>query len=138
MNDRRNRSTKSRKNQNARRKGNLQLTGNFGSGHHKTIGDERKKNQKRIPQENEKTTRNQQHSRSLIKKEKHQCCLLCKILRTREELRHMDQRTRKLMTLHKALHPRDDVDMWQEKKEEEDLLAYKIVSMHRYNDQKTT
>ena len=29
---------------------------------------------------------------------------------TREELRQMDQRIRKLMTMHKALHPRDDVD----------------------------
>ena len=29
---------------------------------------------------------------------------------TRNELRQMDQRTRKLMTMHKALHPRDDVD----------------------------
>ena len=29
---------------------------------------------------------------------------------TRDELRQMDQRTRKLMTMHKALHPRDDVD----------------------------
>ena len=29
---------------------------------------------------------------------------------TREELKHMDQRTRKLMTMHKALHSRDDVD----------------------------
>ena len=29
---------------------------------------------------------------------------------TREELRQMDQRTRKLMTMHKALYPRDDVD----------------------------
>ena len=27
---------------------------------------------------------------------------------TRDELRQMDQRTRKLMTMHKALHPRDD------------------------------
>ena len=27
---------------------------------------------------------------------------------TREELKQMDQRTRKLMTMHKALHPRDD------------------------------
>ena len=30
---------------------------------------------------------------------------------TRDELRQMDQRTRKLMTMHKALHPRDDVDI---------------------------
>ena len=29
---------------------------------------------------------------------------------TREELKQMDQTTRKLMTMHKALHPRDDVD----------------------------
>ena len=29
---------------------------------------------------------------------------------TRDELKQMDQRTRKLMTLHKALHPRDDVE----------------------------
>ena len=29
---------------------------------------------------------------------------------TKEELKQMDQRTRKLMTMHKALHPRDDVD----------------------------
>ena len=29
---------------------------------------------------------------------------------TREELKHLDQRTRKLMTMHKALHPRDHFD----------------------------
>ena len=29
---------------------------------------------------------------------------------TREELKQMDQRKRKLMTMHKALHPRDDID----------------------------
>ena len=29
---------------------------------------------------------------------------------TRDELKQMDQRIRKLMTMHKALHPRDDVD----------------------------
>ena len=29
---------------------------------------------------------------------------------TRDELKQMDQRTRKLMTMHKGLHPRDDVD----------------------------
>ena len=29
---------------------------------------------------------------------------------SRDELRHMEQRTRKLMTMHKTLHPRDDVD----------------------------
>ena len=29
---------------------------------------------------------------------------------TRDKLKQMDQRARKLMTMHKALHPRDDVD----------------------------
>ena len=29
---------------------------------------------------------------------------------TREELKQMDQGTRKLMTMHKALNPRDDID----------------------------
>ena len=29
---------------------------------------------------------------------------------TSDELKQMDQRTRKLMTMHKALHPRDDID----------------------------
>ena len=29
---------------------------------------------------------------------------------TRDELKQMDQRTRKIMTMHKVLHPRDDVD----------------------------
>ena len=29
---------------------------------------------------------------------------------TREKLKQMDLRTRKLMTMHKALHPRDDID----------------------------
>ena len=29
---------------------------------------------------------------------------------TRDEIKYMDQRTRKLMNMHKALHPRDNVD----------------------------
>ena len=29
---------------------------------------------------------------------------------TWEELKQMDKRTRKFMTMHKALHPRDDLD----------------------------
>ena len=38
----------------------------------------------------------------------------------------MNQRTRKLMTMHKVLHSRDDVDyMCQEKKEEEDFPSFK-------------
>ena len=44
------------------------------------------------------------------KRDKYLGCLTCKILRTRKELKQMDQRTRKLMMMHKELHPRNDVD----------------------------
>ena len=44
------------------------------------------------------------------------------------------------MTMHKALHPGDDVDRLyvSSKEEEEDFTALKIALMHRYNDSKTT
>ena len=43
---------------------------------------------------------------------------------TRDELRQIDQRTRKLMTMHKALHSRDDVDrLYVPRKEGERGLA---------------
>ena len=44
---------------------------------------------------------------------------------TREELKQMDQRTRKWMTMHKALHPRDDGDRLyvSRKKEGRDLAS---------------
>ena len=63
--DRRNRTTESRENQNALRKGNLRILGRY--------------------------------SGPFLKW-------------TREDLKQMHLRTRKLMTIHKALHPRDDVD----------------------------
>ena len=44
--------------------------------------------------------------------------------KTRDELKQMDQRTRKLMTLHKALHPGDDVDrLYVSRKEGGKVLA---------------
>ena len=55
-----NRTTKSKKNQNARRKGNLQILENIESKYHQTTRDERKiENKKRTSQENEIMTRNQ-------------------------------------------------------------------------------
>ena len=54
---------------------------------------------------------------------------------TREKLQQMEQRTRKLTTMHKALHPRDRVDrlyMSKKKKEEEDIPAFETASMHRF------
>ena len=50
---RRNKTIKSRKTQNARRKINLKILGNIGSGHYQTSGDERKKLQKSISRERE-------------------------------------------------------------------------------------
>ena len=59
---------------------------------------------------------------------------------TWEELKQMDQRTRKLMTMHKALHPRATLTdyMYLEKREAEDLPASKTPLMHPYNGSKTT
>ena len=49
----------------------------------------------------------------------------------------MEQRTRKLMTMHKALHPRDNVDRLYVSRKE-DLPASKTALTHGYNDSKTT
>ena len=59
---------------------------------------------------------------------------------TREELKQMDQRTRKLMTMHTPyiLEMMLADNMCQEKKEEEDLPVLKTVLTHPHNDSKTT
>ena len=58
---------------------------------------------------------------------------------TRDELKQMDQRTRKLMSMHEALHPKDDVDRLyvSRKGKEEDLPVLTTVLTIRYNDSKT-
>ena len=51
----------------------------------------------------------------------------------------MDKKTRKLMTMHKALYPKDDIDfIYLRKNEEEYSPTLKIVWMHQYVDSKTT
>ena len=75
----------------------------------------KKKFRKNISGEPESYSR-QLYSRNLIKRIYIWAVLLVTYLRpflkwTREELKQMDQRTRKLMTMHTALHPRDDVDI---------------------------
>ena len=59
---------------------------------------------------------------------------------TMEELTQMDQKTRKSMTMHKALHPRDDIDRLHvsRNKRGKDLPSLKIASIHLYKDSKTT
>ena len=61
---------------------------------------------------------------------------------TREELMQMYKRTtttKKLMNIHKELHPRDYVDRIcvSKKREEEGLPALKTALTHRYNDSRT-
>ena len=97
--DGRNRTTKPRKDQNPRRKGNLQILGDIESGHHQTNGVEGKKF-KIWSQETRKLLKIKLYSRNLIK-----VSPLSDIgKRTREELKIMDRRTRKRMTM----HPRND------------------------------
>ena len=66
---------------------------------------------------------------------------------TREELKQMHQRTRKPMTMHKALHPRDDVDRLYVSRKERERHRWRIHTtaqrLHRktrtrtnYNHQK--
>ena len=61
LNNRKNKTTKAKKNQNAKRKGKVQLLDNTGSGHLQTSGIEQKNRKKKkkigkIPQKNKKTT----------------------------------------------------------------------------------
>ena len=106
-NDRMNSTTKSRKNQNALRKGKLPVLWNIGSGHYQTRGDERKKFKKSISYERE----NCKHCWNLIEGENTWAVPLVRYMGpflkwTREELQLMDKRTEKLMPMHKTLHPR--------------------------------
>ena len=59
---------------------------------------------------------------------------------TREKLKQIDQRRRKLMTMHEALHPRDDVDrLYVSRKEAGRGLANSEDSVDAwYNDSRTT
>ena len=55
---------------------------------------------------------------------------------TRDELKQMDQRTRKLMTMHNIPTLTDYI--YQEKRQEEDSPASKTELTHQYNGSKTT
>ena len=112
-----------KKNQNSRRKGNLQILGNIGSWHHQTNGDERKKLKKSISEKNRKLLETKLYCRNLIQGINTWAVHLVRysgpfLQWTREELKQMDQTTRKLLTIHKALYPRADVDrLYVSKKE---------------------
>ena len=138
INEGKNWTTKSRKNQNARKKGNLRILGNIWSGHHQTRGNERKKKKEYLKRTKKKRFKINQHIRNLIKGINTWVVPLVKYSGpfskyTWEELQEMDQRTRKLMTMHKVLHPTADVDRLYVSRRSE-LAAFKIASMHPYND----
>ena len=120
---------KQEKNKNSRRKRNVKILKKIGSTHNQTSGDEIKKIKKRVSQENEKNTRNQIKLKEANKRYKYLGCPLVRYSKpllkwTRHEFKQIDQRTWKLMTMHEALHPRDDVDrLYVSRKEEEIGLA---------------
>ena len=124
-NNGRNRTTKLRKNPNVRRKGKLQVFWNIGSGHNQTSRNGRK-NKKRVSQTNENTSPNQTLHRESHQNSKHLDSPSCKILWTILNIdKRRTQRNRpkesktKLMTMHKSLHSRDDIDYMCQEKEEE-------------------
>ena len=59
---------------------------------------------------------------------------------TGKEHKQIDQKTRKLITIQRALHLRIMfIDyMYEERREEEDLPALKIALTNRYKDSRTT
>ena len=91
-------------NQNAQRKGNLQILWNIGSRHYQTCGNERK-NLKKNLSKTRKQLENKLYIRNLIKGINTWAFPLVRYLRpflkwTKEELQEMEQRIRKLMTMH--------------------------------------
>ena len=101
--DRRNRTTKSRKNQNVKKKWNLPTLGN------KQM-EMKEKNEKRATKENQKATRDKTISHEPCQRDKYLGCSPRKISCTRKDIKQMEQRTNELMTMYYVLNPRDDVD----------------------------
>ena len=111
---RRNSLSKPIKDQNAWRKWNLQILRNIGNRHHETSGDKRK-NSKRVSRRMRKLLEIKLHWRNLVKGINAWAVPLERysgpfLKWTREELQQMDQRIKKVMRKHKALHPRHNVD----------------------------
>ena len=97
-----------------RRKRNQQILGYLRGWLHQTSGNENKI-QKEYLRRTRKLLKTKLSCRNLIKGINTCAVPLVRysgpfLKWIRDELKQMDQRTRKLMTMHKALHPRDDVD----------------------------
>ena len=85
--------------------------GNIGSGHPETSGDKRR-NQKRVPQKNEKSSRNQALLEKSHQMDEHLSSRPCNILGTVPKMDKGGTQTNgpKMMTMHENLHLRDDTD----------------------------
>ena len=89
----------------------------------------KEKNLKRVSQKNYKITRDKTLPQESNQKDKYRAVPLVKysgpfLKWTREKPQLMDQRTRKLMIIHEALNPRDDIDrLYVSRKEGESGLA---------------
>ena len=101
----RNRTFKLEKKQNASREEKLKVLGNVWSGYHQTNVDERKS--KTVPETSKKTSRNQTLQRRDLGIST--CKVLWTILKVNKEWL-MNKRTMKLIIIHKALNPIDDID----------------------------
>ena len=114
-NDRRNRPTKSRKHLKIRRNENLQILGNIGIGNHQICGGERKNEKKNTSAERENYSKPNDIAEISSKGKNTRAVPIVRysgpfLKCTREELQQMNQRTRKLMVMYKALHSRDNID----------------------------
>ena len=136
-NDRRNRTTKWRKNQNAWRNGNLWILGNIGSGRYQTCGDERKNKKKNTSGEQENYSKPKISSKEWIPG-------LTILWGTQVHSltgweKNFNQLTRVQENSWWCIRPyipemSKTEYMYQEKKEEEDLPVFKIASMHCYSN----
>ena len=120
-----NRTTKSREDRNARRKRDLQIFRNLGGWHHRTSRNEKQNSKRRT----RKLLETKLNSRNLTKGINTWAVPLVRysghfLKWTRDELKWIDQRTKKVMTMYKTLHLRDDVDrLYVPRKEEGRGLA---------------
>ena len=111
--------TKSRKNENARRKGNIHILVNIGSWHSQKSREGRKNQKKDYLRGTRKLLEKKLYSRNLIKGINTWAVPLVRYSRlflkwTREELKQMQ--LRKVRTMDKALHPSDGIDVERRRK----------------------
>ena len=92
---------------------NLQILGNIRSRYHEENTEYKRKSKKRKTQKNKEMAANQTLKKQFNQRNKYLENLPGKILVTLlkmdKKLRNINHKMRKLMTIHKALHPRDDM-----------------------------